>query len=152
MTTFAIQANYKWGAPRSEHMLNIQGDDPTEFEMNLDWCRDNIQAIVSVADLLTAGAVVTAATSQAQPRTTVVTVEPASGGEGGLSIEEDRWGKKYAYGHPDAPDLPDGRGKYILKYVKLKDGTDKQVWVDPADGPRPCKPGAVKAKQIWVNP
>jgi len=52
---------------------------------------------------------------------------------------------------PDAPDLPDGRGKYILKYVKLKDNSEKKVWVDPAEGPKPCKPGLEKAKQIWVN-
>jgi len=148
VTTFAIQANYKWGPDRKEHMLNIQGDDSIEFEMNLAWVRDNIQDIVSLGDLITAGAVVTATMS---PRGTTTVVAQDSTGDTSLSIEEDRWGKKFAYGHPDAPDLPDGRGKYILKYVKLKDGTEKRVWVDPAEGPRPCKPGAAKAKQIWVN-
>jgi hypothetical protein len=148
VTTFAIQANYKWGPDRKEHMLNIQGDDSIEFEMNLAWVRDNIQDIVSLGDLITAGAVVTA-TMTPQGTTTVVAQDPT--GDTSLAIEEDKWGKKFAYGHPDAPDLPDGRGKYILKYVKLKDGTEKKVWVDPAEGPRPCKPGAAKAKQIWVN-
>ncbi len=149
MTTFAIQANYKWGPDRKEHMLNIQGDDSIEFEMNLAWVRDNIQDIVSLGDLIVGGSVVTA-TMSPQGTTTVVVSEPASG-DTSLAIESDKWGKKFAYGHPDAPDLPDGRGKYILKYVTLKDGTEKKVWVDPAEGPRPCKPGAAKAKQIWVN-
>lgn len=149
MTTFAIQANYKWGPDRKEHMLNIQGDDSIEFEMNLAWVRDNIQDIVSLGDLIVGGSVVTA-TMSPQGTTTVVVSEPVSG-DTSLAIESDKWGKKFAYGHPDAPDLPDGRGKYILKYVTLKDGTEKKVWVDPAEGPRPCKPGAAKAKQIWVN-
>jgi hypothetical protein len=149
VTTFAIQANYKWGPDRKEHMLNIQGDDSIEFEMNLAWVRDNIQDIVSLGDLIVGGSVVTA-TMSPQGTTAVVVSELASG-DTSLAIESDKWGKKFAYGHPDAPDLPDGRGKYILKYVTLKAGTEKKVWVDPAEGPRPCKPGAAKAKQIWVN-
>jgi hypothetical protein len=148
VTTFAIQANYKWGPDRKEHMLNIQGDDSIEFEMNLAWVRDNIQEIVSLGDLIVGGAVVTAVTSP-QGTTTVTATAPSS--DTSVAIESDKWGKKFAYGHPDAPDLPDGRGKYILKYVTLKDGTEKKVWVDPAEGPRPCKPGSAKAKQIWVN-
>lgn len=153
MTTFAIQGNYKWGPPRAEHMLNIQGDSPEEFEHNLEWVTDNIQSIVAVGDLLNRAFVLTATFSQADSNiAATVTTPAASNGSGeGLSIEEDRWGKKFAYGHPDAPDLPDGRGKYILKFVKLKSGEEKKVWVDPAEGPRPCKPGAAKAKQIWVN-
>jgi len=148
VTTFAIQANYKWGPDRKEHMLNIQGDDAIEFEMNLAWVRDNIQEIVSLGDLIVGGAVVTAITS---PQGTTTVTANAPSGDTSVAIESDKWGKKFAYGHPDAPDLPDGRGKYILKYVTLKDGTEKKVWVDPAEGPRPCKPGAAKAKQIWVN-
>jgi hypothetical protein len=148
VTTFAIQANYKWGPDRKEHMLNIQGDDSIEFEMNLAWVRDNIQEIVSLADLIVGGAVVTAVTS---PQGTTAVAATAPSGDTSVAIESDKWGKKFAYGHPDAPDLPDGRGKYILKYVTLKDGTEKKVWVDPAEGPRPCKPGSAKAKQIWVN-
>lgn len=153
MTTFAIQGNYKWGPPRAEHMLNVQGDSPEEFEHNLDWVTDNIQSIVAVGDLLNGASVATATFAQADSNiAATVTTPAASNGSGeGLSVEEDKWGKKFAYGHPDAPDLPDGRGKYILKFVKLKSGEEKKVWVDPAEGPRPCKPGSAKAKQIWVN-
>lgn len=153
MTTFAIQGNYKWGPPRAEHMLNVQGDSPEEFEHNLDWVTDNIQSIVAVGDLLNGASVATATFAQVDSNiAATVTTPAASSGTGeGLSVEEDRWGKKFAYGHPDAPDLPDGRGKYILKFVKLKSGEEKKVWVDPAEGPRPCKPGSAKAKQIWVN-
>lgn len=150
MTTFAIQANYKWGAPRSEHMLNIQGDDTTEFELNLEWCRENIQEIVAVGDLLSAASVVTVAMGSSGP---IATASPAAAAapSGGVEEVSDKWGKKFVYGLPDAPDLPDGRGKYILKYVQLKDKSTKKVWVDPVEGPKPCKPGEEKAKQIWVN-
>lgn len=155
MTTFAIQGNYKWGPPRAEHMLNVQGDSPEEFEHNLEWVTDNIQSIVAVGDLLNGASVVTATFTQANSNIAATVSTPAaaaSNGSGeGLAVEEDKWGKKFAYGHPDAPDLPDGRGKYILKFVKLKSGEEKKVWVDPAEGPRPCKPGSAKAKQIWVN-
>lgn len=156
MTTFAIQGNYKWGPPRAEHMLNIQGDSPEEFEVNLEWVTDNIQSIVAVGDLLNGASVVTATLSTANGNMAATVSTPAAAAapaasDTGLTIEEDRWGKKFAYGHPDAPDLPDGRGKYILKFVKLKSGEEKKVWVDPAEGPRPCKPGSAKAKQIWVN-
>ena len=149
MTTFSIQANYKWGPPRAEHMLNIQGDDPSEFEMNLDWVRENIQGIVTVGDLLVAASVVTVSMGSSGPTATVQAAAPAA--SGGVEELTDKWGKRYVYGLPDAPDLPDGRGKYILKYVKLKDNSEKKVWVDPAEGPKPCKPGLEKAKQIWVN-
>lgn len=151
MTTFAIQANYKWGPARAEHMLNIQGDSTEEFEMNLEWTRENIQDIVAVGDLLGAASVVTTTMGSSGPIATASPAQPASSNDGGVEEVTDKWGKRYVYGLPDAPDLPDGRGKYILKYVQLKDKSTKKVWVDPAEGPKPCKPGEEKAKQIWVN-
>jgi flagellar hook-length control protein FliK len=107
-------------------MLNVQGDSPEEFEHNLDWVTDNIQSIIAVGDLLNGASVVTATFTQADSNiAATVTTPAASNGSGeGLSVEEDKWGKKFAYGHPDAPDLPDGRGKYILKFVKLKSGEE----------------------------
>lgn len=154
MTTFAIQANYKWGPARAEHMLNIQGDSTEEFELNLEWTRENIQEIVAVGDLLGAASVVTTTMGSNGP---IATASPApaaaapAASAGGVEELSDKWGKKFVYGLPDAPDLPDGRGKYILKYVQLKDKSTKKVWVDPVEGPKPCKPGEEKAKQIWVN-
>lgn len=64
----------------------------------------------------------------------------------------DKWGKQFTYGHPDAPDLPEGRGKYILMEAKSKEGKAYKKWVDPLKGPKPAKAdGVEKAPDLWVN-
>jgi hypothetical protein len=70
---------------------------------------------------------------------------PAAGPE----IETDRYGAKYTYNHPDSPDLPDGRGKYVLKEWTSKQGKDLKAWVDPIKGPRPARSGEAEAPIIW---
>jgi hypothetical protein len=62
----------------------------------------------------------------------------------------DRYNNNYTYHHPDAPDLPDGRGKYILKEWTSKAGKRLKAWVDPVKGPKPFSPGAAEADIIWV--
>jgi hypothetical protein len=69
----------------------------------------------------------------------------------GLEMVQDRWGNTFTYGHPSAPDLPDGRGKYIQKSGVSKAGKPYLAWVDPAKGPKPAQPGAVEAKPIYIN-
>ena len=68
-----------------------------------------------------------------------------------LSIEviKDRYGNEWTYGHPDAPDLPDGRGKYAKKKGISKAGKAYTGWFDPSKGPKPFTPGAVEAETIW---
>lgn len=79
------------------------------------------------------------------------TVEHAAPPQVGLEVVKDRWGNAFTYGHPDAPDLPDGRGKYIQKSGTSKAGKPYTVWVDPAKGPKPARPGATEAEPIWVR-
>ena len=77
--------------------------------------------------------------------TVVSNDNPAAGPE----IENDRYGAKYTYNHPDAPALPDGRGSYVLKEWTSKQGKDLKAWVDPIKGPRPARKGEDEAPIIW---
>lgn len=61
----------------------------------------------------------------------------------------DQWGNQWTYNHPDAPDLPDGRGKYTLKKGISKAGKPYTGWFDPAKGPKPFPKGAVEAEAIF---
>lgn len=85
----------------------------------------------------------------------VATAKAVLGGAEIQALEEvsDKWGKKFVYGHPDAPDLPGARGKYILMEAKSKEGKPYKKWVDPLKGPKPAKPSedGEKAPDLWVN-
>lgn len=74
------------------------------------------------------------------------TSSPAS-----IEMIKDRYGNEWTYGHPDAPDLPDGRGKYAKKKGTSKAGKAYVGWFDPAKGPKPFTPGAVEAETIWAK-
>lgn len=71
---------------------------------------------------------------------------PAAGPE----VETDKYGAKFTYNHPDAPDLADGRGKYVLKEWRSQAGKDLKAWVDPVKGPRPARKGEAEAQIIWA--
>lgn len=79
--------------------------------------------------------------------------QPVAAGSAPQSIEvvKDKYGNEWTYGHPDAPDLPDGRGKYAKKKGVSKAGKAYTGWFDPAKGPKPFKPGAVEAETIWAK-
>jgi hypothetical protein len=68
---------------------------------------------------------------------------------GELEVITDKWGSEWTYNHPDAPDLPDGRGKYARKKGTGKSGKPYTGWFDPAKGPKPFTRGAVEAETIW---
>lgn len=99
---------------------------------------------------------VTQQAAQPAPVTTQQAVENlAAGGITGTvvpqSLEEvaDKWGNVWTYGHPDAPALPDGRGKYARKRGTSKAGSPYVGWFDPAKGPKPFPTGASEAPTIW---
>lgn len=62
----------------------------------------------------------------------------------------DQWNNVWVYEHPDAPQLPDGRGKYALKSGTAKTGRPYKAWFDPSKGPKPCTPGATLAASIFI--
>lgn len=78
--------------------------------------------------------------------TVISNSNPAAGPE----IETDKYGAKFTYNHPDAPDLSDGRGKYVLKEWRSQAGKDLKAWVDPIKGPRPARKGEAEAQIIWA--
>jgi len=68
-----------------------------------------------------------------------------------IEVIMDRYGNEWTYGHPDAPALPDGRGKYAKKKGTSKAGKAYVGWFDPAKGPKPFTPGATEAETIWAK-
>jgi hypothetical protein len=68
-----------------------------------------------------------------------------------IEVVKDKYGNEWTYGHPDAPELPDGRGKYAKKKGVSKAGKSYVGWFDPAKGPKPFKPGAAEAETIWTK-
>ena len=68
---------------------------------------------------------------------------------GELETVTDKWGNEWTYNHPEAPDLPDGRGKYARKKGVGKTGKAYAGWFDPAKGPKPFPKGSVEAETIW---
>jgi hypothetical protein len=68
-----------------------------------------------------------------------------------IEVVKDKYGNEWTYGHPDAPDLPDGRGKYAKKKGISKAGKAYVGWFDPIKGPKPFKPGAAEAETVWLK-
>ena len=75
------------------------------------------------------------------------TTKSSTGGE----VVEDKYGNQWTYDHPNAPDLPDGRGKYAYKDWVDANGKRRKAWVDPAKGPRPFAKGEKEAAIIWPD-
>lgn len=61
----------------------------------------------------------------------------------------DKYQNKWTYGLADAPDLPDGRGKYVFREWTDKNGKARRAFWDPAKGPKPFAPGESEAKPVW---
>ena len=61
----------------------------------------------------------------------------------------DKWGKKFTYGLPQAPVVPNGR--MLLVEATNKAGKPYKAWVDPLTGPKPCKKVTEKAEPQWIN-
>jgi len=68
-----------------------------------------------------------------------------------IEVVKDKYGNEWTYGHPDAPQLPDGRGKYAKKKGISKAGKSYVGWFDPSKGPKPFKPGVAEAETIWTK-
>jgi len=77
--------------------------------------------------------------------------QPVSSSPQSIEVVKDKYGNEWTYGHPDAPDLPDGRGKYAKKKGVSKAGKSYVGWFDPAKGPKPFKPGVAEAETIWTK-
>ena len=142
------------GKLNGQDLFTVRGNSIAEFTANLQAA---LLAIPSAADLHTQLLSRTGQSSMDRALTVLqesgILAEPVATGTSPQSIEvvKDKYGNEWTYGHPDAPDLPDGRGKYAKKKGVSKAGKGYVGWFDPAKGPKPFKPGAVEAETIWTK-
>jgi len=105
---------------------------------------------------VTTQAAAIAAVKEAMPGTVVtetVAAAPAAAAPAAAASPEmvnDKYGNAFTYNHPEAPALPDGRGLYVLKEWRDKNGKARKAFVDPVKGPKPFPAGAAEAPIVWV--
>lgn len=154
-TNTKLQVNFKLS---NGDLINVYADTQEELEKGLTSIQDLSTLISSVSQSLNGVARVidiakvapsAPAASTAGPHQNADTVTTIAGGQ--IETVTDRYGNIWTYGLMDAPDLPDGRGKYAKKRGTSKQGKQYVGWFDPAKGPKPFKPGAVEAETIWAK-
>lgn len=127
-------------------LVNLRGLDEASFLTAVDIATRHVQEIVALETLLAGGAA--AATLVVSPQQPAVAVQqdvpqpqfvggppptppaaPPVAGAGGPREEVDRWGNRYVYGHPAAPQCP--HGGRIAKYGVNRSGKPYSGWVCP---------------------
>lgn len=135
----------------SANFCAIRGNTIEELFNNLEEFNSHPAIEMSIAEFRARvnGATASQAVANVQANlggTVISNDNPSAGPE----VETDKYGNKFTYNHPDAKDLPDGRGKYILKEWRSQAGKDLKAWVDPIKGPRPARKGDDEAPIIWA--
>ncbi len=148
------------GKLNSTDLFTVRGNSVSEFRANLTAA---VEAIASAAELqqslnnrsggASGGAFAASAAAVQVLQDAGLNPTPVTAGTTAAAIEVimDRYGNEWTYGHPDAPALPDGRGKYAKKKGTSKAGKAYVGWFDPAKGPKPFTPGATEAETIWAK-
>ena len=136
-------------------LLTVRGDTADEFADRLKELVTHPAAIDSLTELQALGGTVAAVTTVKEqiPGEVVeatTSAAPAAPAAGVPYEKTNKWGAVFTYGLEEAPELEDGRGRYIKKVWTGKEGRALKAWVDPSDGPEPAAPGASKAKTIWL--
>jgi hypothetical protein len=148
------------GKLNSTDLFTVRGNSVSEFRANLNAAVEAIAEAVELQQSLnnrsggaSGGAYAATPAAVQVLQDAGLNPTPVSAGSSPASIEviKDRYGNEWTYGHPDAPDLPDGRGKYAKKKGISKAGKAYTGWFDPAKGPKPFTPGAVEAETIWAK-
>jgi hypothetical protein len=146
------------GKLNGQDLFTVRGNSVAEFKANLMAAVEAINEAQSLQALLVnrpTGAVY-APTGMDQAiqnlQNAGLLAEPVtSSSPQAIEVVKDKYGNEWTYGHPDAPDLPDGRGKYAKKKGVSKAGKAYVGWFDPAKGPKPFKPGVAEAETIWTK-
>jgi hypothetical protein len=144
------ESPYSFTTKLAGDLLTVRGDNVDQFADRLAELAADPRILDALSELQSLGgnAPAVAAVKQAMPGSQVVSHgTPISSGP---QQETDKYGAVFTYEHPDAPDLPDGRGKYILKNWRDKSGKSRTAFVDPVKGPRPFTAGAAEAPIQWV--
>jgi hypothetical protein len=149
------------GKLNSTDLFTVRGNSVSEFKANLTAAVEAIAEATALQQTLnnrSGGA--SGGAFAATPAAAIQVLQdaglnptPVAAGTTPAAIEVimDRYGNEWTYGHPDAPALPDGRGKYAKKKGTSKAGKAYVGWFDPAKGPKPFTPGAVEAETIWAK-
>lgn len=142
------------GKLNGQDLFTVRGNTIQEFNANL---QSALLAVASANDLQmqllsrTGQTSMDKAIQNLQDAGLVATPVSVPATPQSIEVVKDKYGNEWTYGHPDAPDLPDGRGKYAKKKGVSKAGKTYVGWFDPAKGPKPFKPGAAEAETIWTK-
>ena len=141
------------GKLNGQDLFTVRGNTVQEFTANLQAAA---LAVGAASDLQMTLLSRTGQTNMDRAITALqdagLTPQPVSANEPqAIEVVKDKYGNEWTYGHPDAPQLPDGRGKYAKKKGVSKAGKSYVGWFDPAKGPKPFKPGVAEAETIWTK-
>jgi hypothetical protein len=148
------------GKLNSTDLFTVRGNSVSEFRANMTAAVEAIAEAVELQRSLnnrsggaSGGAFAATPAAVQVLQDAGLNPTPVAAGTTAQAIEVimDRYGNEWTYGHPDAPALPDGRGKYAKKKGTSKAGKAYIGWFDPAKGPKPFTPGAVEAETIWAK-
>ena len=126
-------------------LLTVRGETVEQFADRIAELASDPRITDALGELQMASGVTTIKQQMGATEVTTAPVEAPSGPE----VITGKYGDKWTYGLSDAPDLPDGRGKYVLREWTDKSNKARKAFVDPAKGPKPFSPGAEEAKIIW---
>ena len=142
------------GKLNGQDLFTVRGNTIQEFNANL---QSALLAVASANDLQmqllsrTGQTSMDKAIQNLQDAGLVATPVSVPATPQSIEVVKDKYGNEWTYGHPDAPELPDGRGKYAKKKGVSKAGKTYVGWFDPAKGPKPFKPGVAEAETIWTK-
>jgi hypothetical protein len=147
------------GKLNSTDLFTVRGNSVSEFSANMTAAIEAIASATALQQSLnnrsggaSGGAFAASAAAVQELQDAGLNPTPvAAGSPQAIEVIMDRYGNEWTYGHPDAPALPDGRGKYAKKKGTSKAGKAYVGWFDPAKGPKPFTPGAVEAETIWAK-
>jgi hypothetical protein len=147
------EATYSVTIKVNGDLFTVRGNNYDEFVENVAAAKSAVGFIKALqGGSTTVTPTPTSVITDAFPGATVVSETPAAPTQAAaIEVMMDRYGNEWTYGHPDAPALPDGRGKYAKKKGTSKAGKAYVGWFDPAKGPKPFAPGAVEAETIWTK-
>lgn len=148
------EATYSVTIKVNGDLFTVRGNNYDEFVENVTAAKSAVGFIKALqgGNVAVAAPSATSVITDAFPGATVVSETPAAPvAAAAIEVIMDRYGNEWTYGHPDAPALPDGRGKYAKKKGTSKAGKAYVGWFDPAKGPKPFPPGATEAETIWAK-
>lgn len=158
----STESHFSFTTKVNGDLLTVRGESVEEFTFNAEALADSLEAIAALQ--AAAQGIGRPQPAQAQPvQQAPVTPEQAvqnvqaaipqaqvvQQAPTQIEVIQDKWGNTWTYNLPDAPDLPDGRGKYAQKQGVSKAGKPYKAFFDPAKGPKPFPAGATEAPPQW---